>query len=347
MKTKLNAGIIGLGSISRVHLAALKDMPQAHISAVCDIDPAKLASAKDATGADAYEDWRELIKRNDLDIIHVLTPHYLHAPMSIAALKAGRHVLTEKPMASETEDALEMIRVSDTARGTLNVIFQNRYNASTVELKRIIESGETGELIGARAMICWHRIAPYYTNSGWRGRWDTEGGGALINQSIHTLDLLSYLGGPIRRVKGHISTDLLADAIEVEDNAHAVFEYESGATGVIYATTNYSLDAPIVLEMAFEKATYQLWAEKLFKVENGVPCLVAQGEDAKELGEKSYWGASHKIRIRKVYDSILAGKRSEIDGRSAFGALALVKGIYESSRTGDWAVLPKPDIREV
>ena len=200
----------------------------------------------------------------------------------------------------------------------------------------------TGRLIGARAMICWHRTAPYYTQSPWRGRWDTEGGGALINQSIHTLDLLSYLGGPIRRVKGHISTDLLADAIEVEDNAHAVFEYESGATGVIYATNNYAADAPIVLEMVFENAAYQLWAEKLFKVEDGVPRLVARGEDAKELGEKSYWGASHKIQIGKVYDSILSGRRFEIDGRSAFGALALVKGIYESSSTGNWAVLPRP-----
>ena len=342
MKTTLNAGIIGLGSISRVHLAALKDMPQARIAAVCDIDPNKLSAAKEATGADAYSDWKELLRRDDIDIVHVLTPHYLHAPMSIAALKAGRHVLTEKPMASEINDALEMIRVSDTAKGTLNVIFQNRYNASTVELKRLIDSGETGRLIGARAMICWHRTAPYYTQSPWRGRWDTEGGGALINQSIHTLDLLSYLGGPIRRVKGHISTDLLADAIEVEDNAHAVFEYESGATGVIYATNNYAADAPIVLEMVFENAAYQLWAEKLFKVEDGVPRLVARGEDAKELGEKSYWGASHKIQIGKVYDSILSGCRFEIDGRSAFGALALVKGIYESSSTGNWAVLPRP-----
>lgn len=341
MKQYLNTGIIGLGSISKVHLAALKELDKARIVAVCDINEEKLNAVAKDTGAKAYTDWHALLQDEKIDIVHVLTPHYLHAPMSIEALKAGKHVLSEKPMASELDAALEMIRTAKNAKGSLNIIFQNRYNASTVELKRIIAEENPGKLLGARAIISWHRTAPYYTNSGWRGRWDTEGGGALINQSIHTLDLLSYLGGPIKRVKGKISTDLLEGAIEVEDNAHAVFEYENGATGTIYASTNYAIDAPILLEMAFENATYQLWAEKLFRVENGTPVLLAQGESAKELGEKSYWGASHKIQIAKVYTDILEGRRFEIDGESAFPALALVKGIYESSRTGQWFTLPK------
>ena len=337
----LRAGLIGLGSISKVHIDALTSLETARIAAVCDIDEDKLKDVSGRTGAKAYTDWRELINDPDVEIVHVLTPHYLHAPMSIEALKAGKHVLSEKPVASEISDALQMIKAADASDRSLSVIFQNRYNASTVELKRIIDSGEAGKLLGARASVCWHRTAEYYAQGSWRGKWATEGGGALINQSIHTLDLLSYLGGPIKRVKGSITTDLLEGAIEVEDNAHAVFEYESGAVGVIHATNNYAVSAPILLEMSFENGTWQLLAEKLFKLNDGVPELVTKGESAEHLGVKSYWGASHKEEIRRVYDAILGGRRFEIDARSAFPALNLVKGIYESSASGKWVELIK------
>ena len=341
MSDTLRVGIIGLGGISRVHITNLLNMQNAKIVAVCDINKERLAAAVEKTGADGYADWHDVIAREDVDIIHVLTPHYLHAPMSIEALKAGKHVLTEKPMATTLEDAKKMIEAADSAKGTLNVIFQNRYNASSVAIRNMIENGELGKFICARASVCWHREAPYYTESGWRGSLETEGGGTLINQAIHTLDLLSYLGGPIRRVLGHVSTDLLRDSIEVEDNCHAVFEYESGARGVLHCTNNYGIDAPIMLELVFENAAYQLHAEKLFKVVDGVPTLVVEGQDAKHLGEKSYWGDSHKIQIAKVYDCILKGIPFEIDGRSAFPALNLVKAIQESSRINKWVELEK------
>ena len=338
---QLNVGVIGLGGISKVHIAALRKLENVKIAAVCDIKKEKLDAAKTELGADTYEDYRELIARPDIDVVEICTPHYLHAPMAIAALKAGKHVLTEKPMASETEDALKMIETADECPGTLSVIFQNRLNVSTKALKKIIDSGEAGKLICARACVCWHRTAPYYTESGWRGTWKTEGGGSLINQSIHTIDLLSYLGGPIKRLKGHISTDLLEGIIEVEDNCHAVFEYENGAKGVLYTTNDYGVDAPILLEMVFENGTYQLQAEKLFKVVDGVPTLLADGRVASELGEKSYWGVSHEEQIRGVYEAIAEGKQYMIDGRSAFPALNFVKAVYESSAKNEWVELIK------
>ena len=337
----LNVGVIGLGGISKVHIAALQKLENAKIVAVCDIKKDKLDAAAKELGADAYENYMDLIARPDIDVVEICTPHYLHAPMAIAALKAGKHVLTEKPMASETEDALRMIRTADESSGSLNVIFQNRLNTSTKALKKIIDSGEAGKLLCTRASICWHRTAPYYTESGWRGTWKTEGGGSLINQSIHTIDLLSYLGGPIRRLRGHISTDLLDGVIEVEDNCHAVFEYENGATGVLYATNNYGVDAPILLEMVFENGTYQLLAEKLFKIVDGIPTLLADGRVASELGEKAYWGVSHFEQIRGVYDAICAGEQYPIDGRSAFPALNFVKAVYESSARNEWVELTK------
>ncbi len=342
MSNLLRVGIIGLGSISSVHIPAVMDMENAKITAICDIDPERLQAAQKRIG-DVFisTDWTELIKRDDVDVVHILTPHYLHAPMAIKALEYGKHVLTEKPMATTMADAKRMIEAAEHSKGTLNVIFQNRYNESTVAVREMIDSGAPGQLICARASICWHREAPYYTESGWRGKTETEGGGTLINQAIHTLDLLSYLGGPIKRVLGHISTDLLRDSIEVEDNCHAVFEYESGAKGVLHATNNYGIDAPIMLELVFENATYQLLAEKLMKVEVGVPMLVVNGEGAKHLGEKSYWGSSHKIQIAKLYDCIQKGIPFEIDGKSAFPALNLVKAIQESSLINDWVELEK------
>lgn len=340
MKT-INVGVIGLGGISRVHIAAIRKLEGVNIAAVCDIKKDKLLETAKELGADPYENWQDVIARPDIDVIEICTPHYLHAPMAIAALKAGKHVLTEKPMASEIGDALEMIKTADECPGTLNVIFQNRLNASTKALKTIIDSGKAGKLICACASVCWHRTAPYYTESGWRGTWETEGGGALINQSIHTIDLLSYLGGPIKRLKGHISTDLLSGVIEVEDNCHAVFEYENGASGVFYATNNYGVDAPILLEMVFENGTYQLLAEKLMKVEDGIPTLIAGGRIATELGEKSYWGVSHEEQIRGVYEAIREGRQYPIDGRSAFPALDFVKAVYESSAAGKWVELRK------
>ena len=341
MIRQIKVGMIGLGSVSRAHLYAISELPQAKLTAVCDIDPGAMDVIKDAD-VKRYTDYRQLLADPDVELVHILTPHFLHAQMAIDALDAAKHVILEKPMASELGDARRLIEAADKAGTTLSVIFQNRYNASTCELKRIIDSGSCGKLIGARAVICWSRPPKYYTDSPWRGSWKTEGGGALINQSIHTLDLLSYLGGPIAKVKGHISTDLLAGTIEVEDNAHAVFEYSCGAKGVIFASTNYVTDAPILLEMVFENTTYQLCADKLFRIVDGVPELVLRDDGGKTVDGKSYWGTSHKVEIDKIYRAILGGKQFEIDARSAYPALELVKGIYESSLTGEWYKLTTP-----
>ncbi len=341
MNRTLRTGIIGAGGISRMHLDALKNIDLAKIVAVCDIRRDRLEKAATETGASMYTDYKELLARDDIDIVHILTPHYLHAPMAIDALNAGKHVLTEKPMATNTLDARRMIECAKKSKGTLSVIFQNRYNPSTVELKRLIDAGETGELLCARVSVCWHREREYYTESGWRGFFATEGGGVLINQSIHSLDLLSYLGGRIARVKGHVSTDALSDCIEVEDNCHAVFEFESGAKGVLHATTSYGTDAPILLEMAFKNGVYQIIAEKLFKIVDGMPELIVSGDAAKHLGVKSYWGSSHKIEIERLYNCIANGEKFEIDGESAFPALNLVTAIYDSSAKNEWVGLER------
>lgn len=336
---QFRVGVIGCGGISGAHIPALMPLDDVRIVAVADIRPERARAAAERTGARIAPDWQSLVASPDVDVVHVLTPHYLHAPMAIEALRAGKHVLTEKPMASELSDAQAMIAEAEKPGApVLGVIFQNRYNPATVALKQIADSGEAGRLLGARANVCWHREAPYYTESGWRGAWSTEGGGALINQSIHTLDLLSHIGGPIARVKGSITTDRLQGVIEVEENVHAVFDYAGGARGVIQISNSYVMDAPVLLECVFEKGVYQLQADKLFRMDDGLPTLLVGGQ-APTVAGKAYWGAGHPAQIRHFYDCLARGERFPIDGRSAYPALELLKRIYESSERDEWVAL--------
>ena len=151
---------------------------------------------------------------------------------------------------TDTQAAREMIRVSRQCNARLGVIFQNRYNPASKKLKELVASGVGGKFLGARASVCWHREKPYYVESGWRGSMTTEGGGTLINQSIHTLDLLTYIAGqPIVRVRGHVSTDRMEDVIDVETACHALAEYADGTSCVFHVTNDYVIDAPIQLEM--------------------------------------------------------------------------------------------------
>lgn len=337
---KFRVGLIGCGGISGAHIPVLMAMENIEIAAVADIRPERAQAAAEKTGARIAPSWQDLITYDDVDVVHVLTPHYLHAPMAIAALQAGKHVLTEKPMASTLEDARALIAASQVnGAPNLGVIFQNRYNPASVELKRIADSGKFGNVIGMRASVTWHREAPYYTESGWRGAWSTEGGGVLINQAIHTLDLLSYIGGPIVRVKGSVSTDRLRDAIEVEDNAHAVFDFANGARGTIHVSNNYATDAPVFIECLFENAVFQIIGDKLFRVADGIPVLHLDGAKPSTVSDKAYWGSGHPAQIHHYYECLERGEKFPIDGVSAYPALALVKGIYTSSDTGEWVSL--------
>ncbi|MGI6238382.1 MAG: Gfo/Idh/MocA family protein [Christensenellales bacterium] len=338
---QFKVGIVGCGGISSVHIPALMETEGVTIAAVCDTDPARARAAAEATGAVVERDFDAMIARADIDAVHLLTPHHLHAPMAIAALAAGKHVLTEKPMATTLSDARAMIAAARTSAGRLGVIFQNRYNPATIELKRLILSGAGGAFLGARVIVNWRRDAAYYTQSGWRGFYATEGGGVLINQAIHTLDLAGYIPGrAVARVRGHISTDILSDVIEVESACHAVAEYEGGGRLIIHATNDYAFDAPVILEMACENRRWQIIGDELYDATDGMRLLLG-GEEPSVSG-KAYWGANHAIQIRDFYDCIVTGRAFLLDGAAGYPALNLVKAIHLSAQTGDWVALDDP-----
>ena len=343
MQTPVKVGVIGCGGISAVHLNCLCRIDGVEVVAVCDIKPERALKAReycrDTRGwePDTYADWHELIARDDIASVHICTPHYLHAPMAIAALEAGKHVITEKPMASTLEDAHEMIAKSD---GRLGVIFQNRYNGSVQELRRQLKSGALGALRTVRANVLWHRDPPYYTDSGWRGSMTTEGGGTLINQSIHTLDLMLYTVGPATRVKGATSIDYLKGVIDVEESVHAVMEYECGARGIINCTNSNCIDAPIELEYILDKGTLLLRGDRLYRFVDD-RCDVLFTPRQLNVGGKSYWGTGHLAQLNDYYEKLISGERFWLDGAQAFPALNLVKAIQQSAAEDSWVELEK------
>ncbi len=325
---KIRTALIGCGAISGTHLPALQKLENVEVISVCDAKEDRAKARAEQFGIPEYTtDWKTYLTRNDIDVVHICTPHYLHAPMAIALLDAGKRVLTEKPIASEVKDAEDMIAH---AHGRLGVIFQNRYNQASQIIKEAIADGRYGKLLSLRAAVNWHRDANYYTSSGWRGKFATEGGGVLINQAIHTLDLLLYFAGKPVSVRGSVSTDVLYDTIEVEDTAHGLIHFENGLMANFYCTTVYGTDRPVEIELIFEKATLKTDAETLREIKDGTETLLCRSN---ATGPKAYWGTGHEVLFRDFYKQVEENKPFWIDGESAIPVLKVLKAVYKASET--------------
>ncbi|TDG00360.1 Gfo/Idh/MocA family oxidoreductase [Paenibacillus piri] len=332
MKT-LGSAIIGCGSISGVHLKAVADLENAELKAVVDLDESKAKRVAEQYGCDYYTDYNEVLKRDDIQIVHICTGHHQHAPVTVDALNAGKHVLTEKPMAETKAAAQSMLKAAGQNPGVqLGVIFQNRYNASSQRIKQAVDSGEFGKLLGLKGIVTWHRNSSYYETD-WKGNWATEGGGVLINQSIHTLDLLHWFGGQVASLKGTFSNDSLEDVIEVEDTVHVFLQFASGAKGIFYATNAYVKNSPVELELCFEQGALVQRGDTLYLEQDGKLTVLVEPQ-VNLSGGKSYWGSSHELQIRDFYEHVLEGKPFWIDGPEGYKTFGLVMDVYESSRTG-------------
>lgn len=324
------AAIIGCGAIAPLHARAIASIEGARLVAVVDVDPVQAKQSAQDYGCEGLTDYRQLLERKDIDVVHLCTPHHLHAEMAVELLKAGKHVLTEKPMALDVPSARQMQAAAETAEGQLGVVFQNRYNEPSVRIKETIESGSLGKLLCMKGVVTWTRDADYYTGSSWRGRWATEGGGVLINQTIHTLDLLQWFGGGIASVKGSVTTDVLDEVIEVEDSAHACLDFSSGARGLFYGTNAYQTNSPVELELVFEQGTLQQRRESLYLWQDGQETLLC-GPQGSSTGGKAYWGTGHSRLIQDFYAHIRDGRRFWIDGMEGIKTLELIAAIYQSS----------------
>lgn len=331
--SKLNVSIIGCGNIFDMHAKPIYDNDYVDLVSVVDIDKSRAAKASDFYGCKYYTDYIKMLHEDKADAVHICTPHYLHSEMAIHALNHKKHVLIEKPMALTLNDADKIIEASKKNNRKLGVCLQNRYNKTSKIIKQKIENGQSGRILGAKAFLTWHRDKEYYESAKWRGTWKEEGGGLLINQAIHTLDLLRWFMGDIKSIRGSIHTQQLQDYIEVEDTAQALLSFESGAQAVFFATNCYVKDSPVEIEIVAENMTINLSNNLTIHNSDGSVEIVdvCENEVDKTFG-KNYWGYSHKEIINDFYDSIINNSRFAVDGLEGKKALELVLKIYDNAK---------------
>ncbi len=336
MKTYKTA-IIGCGTIFCTHGVSVNLCERAELVAVCDKVKEKAASTAKKYGGKAYTDWREMLDNEEIDVVHICLPHYLHAPVAIECMRRGKHVLTEKPMAINAEDSKKMMDTARECGVVLGCIFQNRYNPGTQLVRNMYLSGELGQLKGAKCFLAWHRTGAYYSESDWKGTWEKEGGGVVIDQAIHTLDALRYIVDE-KPVEVFATIAKRGDEpIEVEDTAEASIRFENGLLANFHAINYYSFDDDTQLDFDFEfgrakivldRATVEMFDGRTFSADRNP-------DDKIDCGDiKRYWGINHSKQIANFYECLETGEEMFVDLEGAYETMKLVSAIYESGKTG-------------
>ncbi|MCW4020181.1 MAG: Gfo/Idh/MocA family oxidoreductase, partial [Candidatus Bathyarchaeota archaeon] len=265
MVKRVKFGIIGTGVGADFCARGFSKIADAGIAELVAVTSRREERAKDFASKWGLTIWctdhEEMLQKDDLDAVIINTPHYLHCPMALDAMEMGKHVLVDKPMAVNLKEADEMIEKAEKRNVKLGVVFQSRFDPNFRRVKVAADGGKFGRLTLGEAVVEWHRTQEYYDNSPWRGCWATEGGGALINQAVHTIDLLLWIMGPPKYLWAQFDT--FAHNIEVEDLAVAAIRFENGALGVVQGSTSIYPGLPTRLEIHGTKGTAIMEGENL------------------------------------------------------------------------------------
>lgn len=319
----MRCAIIGLGVIGKLHAKTLSDQGK-EIVALCDIDEAAAVFARDkfAPNAKIYTDWQEMADTEKLDAIHVCTPHYLHAPMVIGLLRRNINVLCEKPLCIKESEIDDIIKAEKESSAQLGVCHQNRYKPSNLFLKNYLADKE---IACAHGSVVWHRGADYYRSAAWRGTQEQEGGGVLINQALHTLDLLLWLCGEPESVAASAENLSLKGEIEVEDTVAAAFYGKVPFN--FFATNSSACNMPVELGIKLVDGKH-ISSFPNFAVVDGE--FMSFGEKSSEGYGKSYYGNTHGTLFEDFYDCIATGRKFPIDAAEAAKVIRLILAVYKS-----------------
>lgn len=326
---RYRVAVLGCGDISSLHLAALSTVAEAELVAVCDPHEGRLATVAATHGVPGYRDHIALFDDIEPDVVHICTPHDTHAALAVDALERGIHVVLEKPLAHTRAEADRLMAAAAASNATIGICFQNRYNAPIQAAHALLSGGELGPILGSSATVLWHRTAEYYLDRPWRGRWSTGGGGLMMNQAIHTVDLLQWLAGPVASVRGNVSTRFLDEVIEVEDTAEMMLTHADGSRSVFYATLGHAANAPVDIEIVTEKATLHVRGDLTVTYADGTVERVS--ERALPTGERAYWGVSHELLISDFYSSLEKGDGFWIDPVEARRSLDIIQDLYDQT----------------
>ena len=331
----IHVGLIGGGNISETHARAARAIPEVRITAVYGTNPEKVCKLCSEHGSKPYSDFAAFLAHRPMDVVIIGSPSGLHATQGIAAAKLGLHVLTEKPIDISTSRVDELIEAAKQSGVKLGVIFQDRMKPHIRQLKDWIDRRFLGKPLLVDARVKWYRPPEYYANSRWRGTLALDGGGALMNQGIHTVDLLLWLLGGVSRVQARVATQL--HSIESEDTATVLLEFASGAMGVFYATTAAYPGYPRRVEISGSEGTVVLEHDRIIAVDlRNVP---AEGAGFAERDENQSGCSAvvsdfrgHQAVIEDFLCAIQKNAAPACDGREGRRSLALIEAIYRAAR---------------
>ncbi len=338
---RIRVALVGCGRISRNHFEAIAKLPDLRLVAVCDVVESRAREAGEAQGVPWFTSYEAMLAQVPSDAVVIATPSGLHPQQGILAARAGRHVITEKPMAITLASADALVQACDDAGVQLFVVKQNRLNPPIQLLKRAVDRGRFGRIYLANCTVRWTRPQEYYDQAPWRGTWEFDGG-AFMNQASHYVDLIQWLVGPVESVVAKTAT--LARRIEAEDTGAAVLRFRSGALGVLEVTMlTYPRNLEGSITLLGERGTVKIGGTAVNRVEHWT---FADYDDDDKLVEQantnppSVYGFGHEAYYRNVTAVLRGEARPDTDGRAGRKSLELILGIYESARTGRDVPLP-------
>lgn len=328
---KLRAAVIGCGCISVMHLDSITYLDEAELVAVCDIKEELANKAAQKYNAKAYTDYNEMFELENLDVVHICLPHYLHTKVSCEAFKKGINVICEKPMSIKYEDAVNAVEFAEECGVKYGIIFQCRYNPPSMLVKKRIMDGKLGKVKCGRSVLTWYRPENYYGNSDWKGTWDKEGGGVIIDQAIHSLDLANWMiDSKVKEVQSSLK-NRNHPTMMVEDTGEGLIKYENGVQLSFYAMNNYFVDEPIEIRLLCENGNAIFSYDKAEITYNDGAVEVEENNmiTIEYNGGKDYWGNCHVVQIGQFYRSVLGLEELEISGREALKIQKIICDIYE------------------
>jgi UDP-N-acetyl-2-amino-2-deoxyglucuronate dehydrogenase len=340
---KLRLALVGCGRIAANHFGAMEGHSD-HIELVdvCDIDPAALKAAVERTGAKGHSQLADMLKATTADLVVLTTPSGLHPQQAIDVAKAGKHVMTEKPMATRWQDGLRMVKACDDAGVRLFVVKQNRRNATLQLLKQAVEQGRFGRIYNVAMNVFWTRPQDYYDQgNGWRGTWEFDGG-AFMNQASHYIDLLNWIVGPVESVMAYTATQ--ARNIEAEDSGVAAIKWRSGAMGTLNVSMlTYPKNLEGSITILGEKGTARIGGVAVNEIQEWqFEQTLPEDEQTKaaSYATTSVYGFGHPLYYGNVIATLRGEAEPETDGRSGLKSLELLVAMYRSAKDGAKVSLP-------
>lgn len=353
MSRRLRTGLIGCGKVGEIHARALAQIPESQFAAVCDVSPERARAFAERFGARAFSDEAAMLEAGAVDAVTICTPHPLHREAAVMAATAGVHALVEKPMAANLADCDAMIAAARAAGVTLGVVSQRRFYEPVARVKAAIDAGKIGApALGTVIMLSW-RDEPYYRSDPWRGRWDTEGGGVLVNQAPHHLDLLRWLMGPIAEITGRCA-NLNHPYVEIEDTAVATLRFRNGGLGSIVASlsqkpgiyTKIHVHGANGASLGVETDTGATFVAGMSGIAEpphtdlwtvpGEEGLLErfQAEDRAAFAAVDSTVHYHAVQIRDFLCAILEGREPAVTAEDGRAVVEIFSAIYRSSREG-------------